>query len=70
MSQTERIAVTAPYGQHWPGLAPGKPFTAEPTSFAVEYAVHLTAQNPDMRLGLAAAGRGLMLWPPLGGRAH
>ncbi|WP_345581035.1 DUF4253 domain-containing protein, partial [Nonomuraea rosea] len=58
LSPTERIAVTAPYGQHWPGLAPGKPFTAEPTSFAAEYAVRLTAQNPDMRLGLAAAGRG------------
>jgi hypothetical protein len=70
LSQTERIAVTAPYGQQWPGLVPGQPFAAEPASFAVEYAVHRTAQNSDMRLGLVAAGRGLMLWPPLGGRAR
>ncbi|GGS80776.1 DUF4253 domain-containing protein [Nonomuraea spiralis] len=58
LPETERIAVTAPYGQRWPGLAPGSPFTAEPATFAAEYASHLTDRNPIMRLGMAAAGRG------------
>jgi hypothetical protein len=58
LSESERIAVTAPYGQRWPGVVPGKPFTAEPVSFAVEYAFRLMDRNPAMRMGLAAADRG------------
>ena len=58
LTRAERIAVTAPFGRRWPGLAPGKSFTEEPASFASEYAAHLTARNPAMRLGLAAAARG------------
>jgi hypothetical protein len=53
-----RLAVTAPYGQTWPGLAPVPPKTAAPEQQAAEYAVRLLTADPSMRLGPGAGGFG------------
>ena len=53
-----RSAVTAPYGQHWPGLAPPGVPGADPDRVAGLYAEALVSANPSMRLGLVAAGSG------------
>ncbi|MEU6841753.1 DUF4253 domain-containing protein [Streptomyces sp. NPDC046716] len=55
------MAVTAPFGRTWPGLAP-RPSTPVPSTHTEEiaerYAEAFLAQNPHARLGLVAAGRG------------
>ncbi|MGW3980099.1 DUF4253 domain-containing protein [Streptomyces mirabilis] len=54
----ERLAVTAPFGQTWPGTAPGRTFSAEPDAMAEQFARVFLAQHPHARLGLVAAPRG------------
>jgi hypothetical protein len=58
MTTEERHAVTAPYGTHWPGLAPAGNLAADPDSMAHGYATHLLSQERPLRLGLVAADRG------------
>lgn len=58
LSVAEREAVTAPYGQRWPGLAPELAFQGEPAAFARGYATHLHDEDPSLQLGLVAAPRG------------
>ncbi|MEW9531808.1 DUF4253 domain-containing protein [Microbispora sp. NPDC049125] len=58
LPETERLAVTAPFGRQWPGLAPAGVIQADPDVLAGEYAAHLVSRDPSMRLGLVAAGRG------------
>ncbi|AZK94542.1 MULTISPECIES: DUF4253 domain-containing protein [Streptomyces] len=53
-----RAAVTAPFGQRWPGLAPGRPAGADPGKEADEYAGFFGSLRPHLRLGLVAAASG------------
>jgi hypothetical protein len=58
LSPAERLAVTAPYGRRWPGLAPsGQPRTT-PAAQADACADALLRAHPAMRLGLVPADRG------------
>ncbi|MFJ5221069.1 hypothetical protein ACIP98_41315 [Streptomyces sp. NPDC088354] len=52
------LAVTAPYGQIWPGLAPAAAVWTSAGERAVAYAAELLAADPSMRLGLVPAGSG------------
>ncbi|MER7468622.1 DUF4253 domain-containing protein [Streptomyces sp. NPDC097981] len=54
----ERLAVTAPFGETWPGLTPGREDTADPSQLAAEYAEHYVLSRPRSRLGLVAAPSG------------
>ncbi|MBM9510370.1 DUF4253 domain-containing protein [Actinacidiphila acididurans] len=58
LSAEERLAVTAPFGTAWPGLAPRREPGAEPGKTAAEFAHDFAAHRPQVRLGLVAAGRG------------
>ncbi|MGP4113375.1 DUF4253 domain-containing protein [Streptomyces sp. 4N509B] len=65
LSPAERLAVTAPFGQDWPGLAPDLPTAgadpdadADADDTAAGYAAHLLTHRPHLRLGLVAAGSG------------
>ncbi|MCP9211507.1 DUF4253 domain-containing protein [Streptomyces cucumeris] len=53
-----RLAVTAPFGQTWPGLAAGSEPTTNPDQLAAEYAQAFLAERPQTRLGLVAAASG------------
>ncbi|CCH32081.1 DUF4253 domain-containing protein [Actinosynnema sp. NPDC047251] len=53
----ERDAVTAPYGSRWPGLAPGRPVSADAGRIADGLAEEILAGHPSVRLGLVAVGR-------------
>lgn len=55
---TRRLAVTAPYGQTWPGLLQSVSVKSLPALRAAEYADELLAAVPSMRLGLVPAGSG------------
>ncbi|SFC18161.1 DUF4253 domain-containing protein [Micromonospora sediminimaris] len=58
LSNDRRVAVTAPYGLDWPGLAPpGEPWMA-PERHADHWAEQLSLAQPAMRLGLVPAERG------------
>jgi hypothetical protein len=57
LSAHERIAVTAPYGQQWPGLAAPAPAHRDPGAHADQCAAELLADNPRLRLGLVATAR-------------
>lgn len=58
LSPRERLEVTAPYGDRWPGLAaPGAPHH-DPDQHADDCAEDLLRAKPAMRLGLVAADRG------------
>ena len=57
-SPAERVAVTAPYGRAWPGLAPTPAKGIDPDRVADGLAEQLLAGHGSMRLGLVAAGRG------------
>ena len=58
LTPAERVAVTAPYGRDWPGLAaPIRPRLA-PEQHAEHWAEQLSQAQPDLRLGLVAADRG------------
>ncbi|MFE0863323.1 DUF4253 domain-containing protein [Streptomyces rochei] len=50
-----RLAVTAPFGQTWPGLAPSRETTTNPDQLASEFADAFLAEHPQARLGLVAA---------------
>ncbi|MFC8453562.1 DUF4253 domain-containing protein [Kitasatospora sp. NPDC057223] len=58
LSSEDRLAVTAPFGRAWPGLAPAHRPSTDPDTAAVEYARHFAACRPQARLGLVAAGSG------------
>ncbi|GHJ47949.1 hypothetical protein Cs7R123_52910 [Catellatospora sp. TT07R-123] len=51
----ERLAVTAPYGQSWPGLSPALPQRHDPRRHAALCAAELLSARRHLRLGLAAA---------------
>ncbi|MFD6100747.1 DUF4253 domain-containing protein [Nocardiopsis flavescens] len=53
----QRLAVTAPHGVEWPGLAPRTPLTADPGEAADRSAAWL-ARRPNPRLGLVRAASG------------
>ncbi|MFE5854216.1 DUF4253 domain-containing protein [Streptomyces sp. NPDC056500] len=54
----ERLAVTAPFGQRWPGLAPGRPTGPDPDKEAAEYAEFFASLRARVRLGLVPAASG------------
>ncbi|MFE2053900.1 DUF4253 domain-containing protein [Streptomyces sp. NPDC059459] len=53
-----RLAVTAPFGQTWPGLAPSRETTTNPDQLAAGFAQALLTDRPQTRLGLVAAASG------------
>ncbi|MGA5192872.1 DUF4253 domain-containing protein [Streptomyces exfoliatus] len=53
-----RLAVTAPFGQSWPGLAPARETATSPDLLASEFAQAFLADRPRTRLGLVAAASG------------
>ncbi|MFP3985992.1 DUF4253 domain-containing protein [Streptomyces sp. E11-3] len=58
LTADERLAVTAPFGQTWPGPAPTPAPSTDPDEIAEQYAGAFLTQNPHARLGLVAASRG------------
>ncbi|MFD8011813.1 DUF4253 domain-containing protein [Streptomyces sp. NPDC058955] len=58
LSAEERLAVTAPYGAVWPGLAPGRTPAEEPDAHAAETAEVFLSLGTDARLGLVEAASG------------
>lgn len=57
-SPAERLAVTAPYGRDWPGVAPSVGMGNDPDRVADDLAHELPAASSKLRLGLVAADRG------------
>jgi hypothetical protein len=55
--QQEHLAVTAPYGRRWPGLAAAAPAQGDPGAQADQCAADLLAGNRRLRLGLVATAR-------------
>ncbi|MCX5297950.1 DUF4253 domain-containing protein [Streptomyces sp. NBC_00193] len=53
-----RLAVTAPFGQAWPGLAPSRGAVAGADELASESVRAFLVDRPRTRLGLVAAGSG------------
>ncbi|MGW3059536.1 hypothetical protein ACWC98_26895 [Streptomyces goshikiensis] len=53
-----RLAVTAPFGQVWPGLAAGRETVTNPEQLASEFAEAFLTDRPRTRLGLVAAPSG------------
>nr|WP_237526995.1 MULTISPECIES: DUF4253 domain-containing protein [unclassified Streptomyces] len=58
LTAEERLAVTAPFGQSWPGIAPGRAVGTDPDAMAEQYARVFLADRPHARLGLVSAFRG------------
>ncbi|PZG11973.1 hypothetical protein C1I95_26810 [Micromonospora craterilacus] len=58
LSGEERLAVTAPYGRDWPGLAAAVRPRVAPEQHADHWAEQLSQAQPAMRLGLVAVDRG------------
>ncbi|WBB69534.1 DUF4253 domain-containing protein [Micromonospora sp. WMMD812] len=60
LSAPERMAVTAPFGQRWPGLAPAGTLREDSAARAAEFAEHLVAAAwlTAPHLGLSASVRG------------
>ncbi|SDT83388.1 protein of unknown function [Streptomyces sp. TLI_053] len=58
LSPEDRLAVTAPFGLVWPGLAPAHQPTIDPDTAAADHAQHFAARRPQSRLGLVAADSG------------
>ncbi|MFJ8215052.1 DUF4253 domain-containing protein [Streptomyces sp. NPDC096033] len=54
----ERLAVTAPFGQSWPGLAPSRETATNADQLAGEYAQAFLTDRPQSRLGLVIAASG------------
>ncbi|MFD6150973.1 DUF4253 domain-containing protein [Streptomyces sp. NPDC060243] len=54
----KRLAVTAPFGHTWPGLASGREVATNPDELAAEFAQAFLADHPQTRLGLVAAASG------------
>ncbi|MFE5011696.1 DUF4253 domain-containing protein [Streptomyces sp. NPDC056696] len=53
-----RVAVTAPFGQTWPGHAPSRETAANPDHLAAAYAQAFLTDRPQARLGVVAAASG------------
>ncbi|MEU9255406.1 DUF4253 domain-containing protein [Streptomyces sp. NPDC048270] len=53
-----RRAVTAPFGQTWPGLAPGPGAVADADELASEFVQAFLVDRPRTRMGLIAAASG------------
>ncbi|MFD4376162.1 DUF4253 domain-containing protein [Streptomyces sp. NPDC058486] len=58
LSPERRLAVTAPYGAVWPGLAPGREAAEDPDRLAAEHAEVLLSFGTEARLGLVEAASG------------
>ncbi|MDG4859023.1 DUF4253 domain-containing protein [Streptomyces sp. T-3] len=58
LTPDKRFAVTAPFGQAWPGPASGRESVAVADDMAAEYARVFADQHPQSRLGLVAASCG------------
>ncbi|MFF8414366.1 DUF4253 domain-containing protein [Streptomyces omiyaensis] len=58
LSTERRLALTAPYGAVWPGLAPGREPVEDPGRLAAEHADLLLSFGIEARLGLVEAGSG------------
>ncbi|MCZ2525934.1 DUF4253 domain-containing protein [Streptomyces sp. HB2AG] len=58
LSSERRLAVTAPFGQNWPGLAPGRGTATNADRLAAGYAQSFLSDHPQSRLGLVAAASG------------
>ncbi|MFI8372230.1 DUF4253 domain-containing protein [Streptomyces sp. NPDC085466] len=58
LSADQRLAVTAPYGTVWPGLAAGRAVTEDPDALAADHADVLLSFGTEARLGLVEAGSG------------
>ncbi|WP_436495666.1 DUF4253 domain-containing protein [Actinokineospora sp. HUAS TT18] len=58
LTPDERLAITAPFGRQWPGLAPSLPARTDPDLLSDEFADKLVATPGTTRLGLVIAGRG------------
>ncbi len=54
-SRAARLAVTAPFGETWPGPAPARADVAGADRTAVEWSDFLASLHPEARLGLVAA---------------
>ncbi|MEU5398047.1 DUF4253 domain-containing protein [Streptomyces sp. NPDC005963] len=54
----DRLPVTAPFGQQWPDLAPGRPAASDPDKEADEHAHFFVSLRPRVRLGLIPAASG------------
>jgi hypothetical protein len=68
LTPEERLAVTAPYGTVWPGLAPAAPPDRDPDATADRRARELEG-SPSVRLGLVRAGSGPRALDALGWNA-
>lgn len=53
-----RLAVTAPFGRAWPGLAPSRGAAASADELAAEFVRAFLVDRPQTRLGLIAAASG------------
>lgn len=58
LTSDDRLALTAPFGRHWPGLAPHGLPRRDADQLADAYAAGLLARRPWLRLGLIAAPSG------------
>lgn len=60
LSAPQRLAVTAPFGDRWPGLLIPQSYPADVAADAAAdaYAAVLLDDQPDLRVGLVAADRG------------
>lgn len=58
LSPDARLAVTAPFGQTWPGLAVASESGAHPDKMAAGFANHFASRRPLSRLGLVTAASG------------
>ncbi|MHB9861115.1 DUF4253 domain-containing protein [Streptomyces sp. YIM S03343] len=54
----QRLAVTAPFGQSWPGRAPGREPVTSAGQLAADYAEAFLCRRPQSRLGLVTAASG------------
>ncbi|MGW0285343.1 hypothetical protein ACWDXT_19825 [Streptomyces sp. NPDC003236] len=58
LTADERPAVTASFGQAWPGRGPTLTSSPHADEIAEQYARAFLTQNPHARLGLVSAPRG------------
>ncbi|MFE1234915.1 DUF4253 domain-containing protein [Streptomyces sp. NPDC058745] len=58
LSSEERLAVTAPFGQSWPGRAPSRKAVTSADQLAADYAEVFLSDHPRSRLGLVTAASG------------
>ncbi len=58
LDTNRRLAVTAPFGQTWPGLASSRETATSPDQLAAEFAQAFLADRRQTRLGLVAAASG------------